>query len=118
MLYTSEKLLTAHSLKEKFNDFMNSKNSIEAKKKLSSWILAAQDSGLDKFIACANTMVRWSVGILNSFDCPYTNGFTENVNNKIKVLKRNAYGFRNFKRFRNHILHIFAHKNENISDTA
>ena len=32
-------------------------------------------------------MVNWSKGILNSFDCRYTNGFTEGVNNKIKVIK-------------------------------
>ncbi|MBQ9887077.1 MAG: transposase, partial [Lachnospiraceae bacterium] len=29
---------------------------------------------------------------------------TEGTNNKIKVIKRNAYGFRNFKNFRNRIL--------------
>ena len=34
--------------------------------------------------------------ILNAFDCPYSNVFTEGTNNKIKVIKRNAYGFRNF----------------------
>jgi len=45
---------------------------------------------------------------LNSFDVPYTNGFTEGVNNKIKVIKRNAYGIRNFSRFRNRILHVMA----------
>ncbi|WP_419029714.1 transposase, partial [Megasphaera massiliensis] len=30
----------------------------------------------------------------------YSNGFTEGMNNKIKVLKRVAFGFRNFERFR------------------
>lgn len=45
-------------------------------------------------------------GILNSFTTPYTNGYTEGINNKIKVLKRNAYGYRNFERFRNRILHM------------
>lgn len=30
--------------------------------------------------------------------------------NKIKALKRNAYGYRNFKRFRNRILHMFSHQ--------
>jgi transposase len=71
--------------------------------------MAAQNSGISKFVGCGNTMVRWSKGILNSFDCPYTNGFTEGANNKIKVLKRNAYGYRNFRRFRNRILHMFSH---------
>ncbi|RGM16886.1 hypothetical protein DXC23_12265, partial [Eubacterium sp. OM08-24] len=37
---------------------------------------------------------------------------TEGCNNKIKVLKRNAYGFRNFKRFRNRILHMFAYQSQ------
>ena len=42
--------------------------------------------------------------ILNAFDFPYSNGFTEGTNNKIKVIKRKAYGFRNFENFRNRIL--------------
>jgi transposase len=82
-------------------------DNVSARTVLSHWIMAAQNSGLSRFVACANTMIRWSKGILNSFDCSYTNGFTEGANNKIKVLKRNAYGYRNFTRFRNHILHMF-----------
>jgi len=111
MLYASEKLLAAYSLKEAFFDFMKSKNSQEARPKLSDWVLNAEQSGLHRFAECAKTMTNWSVGILNSFDYPYTNGFTEGVNNKIKVLKRNAYGYRNFYRFRNRILHMFSQKN-------
>ena len=107
MLYASSRLLTAYSLKEQFFEVLNSKDSDSARMALSRWIMAAQNSGLEKFINCGNTLVRWSKGILNSFGCPYTNGFTEGVNNKIKVLKRNAYGYRNFRRFRNRILHMF-----------
>ena len=43
--------------------------------------------------------------ILNSFDCVYTNGFTEGCNNRIKVIKRVSFGIRNFDYFRNRILH-------------
>ena len=60
-------------------------------------------------LRCAKTMRNWYTGIINSFSSPVTNGFTEGCNNKIKVLKRNAYGYKNFKRFRNRILHIFSH---------
>lgn len=42
--------------------------------------------------------------IINTFECPYSNGFTGGSNNKIKVIKRNSYGFRNFENFRNRIL--------------
>ena len=57
-------------------------------------------------------MINWLPGILNSFSSAITNGFTEGCNNKIKVLKRNAYGYRNFKRFRNRILHMFSHQTQ------
>ena len=59
---------------------------------------------------CCGTMRNWYTGIINSFSTTITNGFTEGCNNKIKVLKRNAYGYQNFKRFRNRILHIFSHQ--------
>ena len=39
----------------------------------------------------------------------YTNDFTKGLDNKIKPLKGNAYGYRNLKKFRSHILHIFTH---------
>ena len=57
---------------------------------------------------CGKTMLNWLNSILNSFLTPITNGFTEGCNNKIKVLKRNAYGYQNFNRFRNRILHMFS----------
>lgn len=56
------------------------------------------------------TIMNWGKSILNTFDYPYANGFTEGCNNKIKVLKRNTYGYRNFERFRKRILHMFNYK--------
>ena len=44
------------------------------------------------------------VEILNSFSFGYSNGFLEGINNKTKVMKRNAYGFRRFDHFRAKIL--------------
>ena len=64
--------------------------------------------GLKQFEKCAQTIRNWYSGIANSFDSSITNGFTEGCNNKIKVLKRNAFGYKNFSRFRNRILHIFS----------
>lgn len=81
---------------------------------MSEWINGALDCGIPQFERCAKTMINWLSGILNSFSLPITNGFTEGCNNKIKILKRNAYGYRNFKRFRNSILHVFSHQNFNF----
>ncbi|PZL75742.1 ISL3 family transposase, partial [Enterococcus plantarum] len=37
------------------------------------------------------------------FRFPYSNGITEGLNNKLKVIKRVAYGYRNFYHFRSRI---------------
>jgi transposase len=108
MLYTSETLKEAYLLKEQFLEVLDSESVEVAKEKLCHWILCAGSSGIPRFEACAKTMSRWSKGILNALEFGYTNGFTEGCNNKIKVLKRNAYGYRNFNRFRNRILHVFS----------
>ena len=103
MLSQSEDLAVAYHLKELFYDFMKSMSRAEATKKLKFFLLAAQASQLKEFHACLTMLGNWSKYILNAFDCPYTNGFTEGTNNAIKVIKRNAFGYRNFKNFRNRI---------------
>ena len=110
MLYYSVSISRAHWYKEKFLQLLSCKNSESAKKAMSEWIESAESCGIPQFEKCASTMRNWYKGIINSFDSTVTNGFTEGCNNKIKVLKRNAYGYKNFKRFRNRILHIFSHQ--------
>ena len=110
MLYTSPTLSTAHFYKEDFLKILDCKDRQSAKTAFSDWINSALDCGIPQFKKCANTMINWLPGILNSFSSAITNGFTEGCNNKIKGLKRNAYGYRNFKRFRNRILHMFSHQ--------
>lgn len=112
MLYVSPALSTAHFYKEEFLKILDCKDRDSAKKAMSEWIDSALDCGLPRFKKCAETMINWLTGILNSFSNPVTNGFTEGCNNKIKVLKRNAYGYQNFNRFRNRILHMFAYKQQ------
>lgn len=110
MLYASPTLSTAHFYKEDFLKILDCDNRDSAKEAMSDWINSAYDCGIPHFVKCAKTMTNWLSGILNSFSNSITNGFTEGCNNKIKVLKRNAYGYQNFKRFRNRILHMFSHQ--------
>lgn len=104
MLLHSSDLAVAYHLKELFYEFMASESREEASKKLKFFILAAQTSELKEFQACLTMLGNWSKYILNAFDCHYTNGYTEGTNNAIKVIKRNAFGYRNFDNFRNRIL--------------
>ena len=112
MLYASPTLSSAYFLKEQFLDILSCKSREQAQKQLIQWINSASICGIESFQKCAKTMLTWITGILNSFTTKFTNGFTEGCNNKIKVLKRNAYGCRNFKRFRNRIIHIFSNQRQ------
>ena len=47
---------------------------------------------------------NWKSNIINTFNCPCYNGFTEGADNKIKVIKQVDFGYRNFKNFRTRIL--------------
>ncbi len=46
------------------------------------------------------TFKKYQNEIKNALELPYSNGLLECLNNHIKVLKRNAYGFRNFYNFK------------------
>ena len=110
MLYYSVDISRAYFYKEQFLKILNNTDVESAKKAMSDWIANTENCGIPQFEKCAETMRNWYSGIINSFSTTITNGFTEGCNNKIKVLKRNAYGYRNFDRFRNRILHIFSHQ--------
>lgn len=104
MLLVSRDLREAYLLKEVFYRFMKSENSAQAKKLLYEFRLHAFVADIPEFSACLTMLQNWEPYILNAFDCPYSNGFTEGVNNTIKVIKRIAYGYRNFRNFRARIL--------------
>lgn len=108
MLYYSSELSQAHYLKELLYRITSADSKDEACQLFKQWIQNADSCGIPTFEKCAATYRHWYSSIINSIKLPYSNGFTEGCNNKIKVLKRNAYGFSNFKRFRNRILFIFS----------
>jgi transposase len=57
--------------------------------------LDVQGSSIPALKTLAYTLRNWRVEILNHFDSKLTNAMTEGFNNKIKLVKRMAYGFRN-----------------------
>ena len=111
MLWYSDEMCEAHSIKEWFFKVLDTEDVSEMKNTFKDWLNSVDTTDLKPFKRCVNTYFNWKSGIFNSLEAPFTNGFTEGCNNKIKVLKRNAYGYRRFDRFRNRILHIFSHQN-------
>jgi transposase len=76
----------------------------EAETKLTLWEQSVREQGPAPFRALLPMLRIWRQEILNYFDHPYTNGFLEGKNNRIKVIKRVAYGYRNQTNFRQRIL--------------
>ena len=50
------------------------------------------------------TFLKDKEKIINALELPYSNAKLEAINNLIKVIKRNAFGFRNFDNFKKRIL--------------
>jgi transposase len=100
----SEKLRIVYNEKEELLNILHSKEKYQAIDKLNQWVKYNLDSNYDVLRKCANTYCNWIEEIRNSLLVPYSNGVMEGYNNKIKVLKRVAFGFRNFQNFKARIL--------------
>ncbi|AAV60726.1 IS1167, transposase, ISL3 family, truncated [Streptococcus thermophilus LMG 18311] len=56
------------------------------------------------FQTVLKTFLKDKDKVVNAMDLPYSNAKLEATNNLIKVIKRNAFGFRNFENFKKRIL--------------
>ncbi|WP_026800749.1 transposase, partial [Pontibacillus halophilus] len=81
------------------------------KEALQAFYEKVNQAGLSEFIQGIKTLKNWQPEILNSFAFNYSNGFVEGLNNQTKVIKRDAFGFRRYDRFRLKILlhHQYKH---------
>ncbi len=90
-----------HELKEKFRDIYEQEQSeITGLLRISDWLKEAATYYPDS----KKTIMRWIGEIIGYFNERITNGVVEGINNKIKLIKRSAYGFRNFDNFRTRVL--------------
>lgn len=60
-----------------------------------------------KMRTALNSLIKYLDSIENSFVFTLSNGPIEGINNKIKLIKRSGYGYRNFKNLRNRVLISF-----------
>ena len=92
------------ALKEAFRLWYRSPTRVLAEGRLALWEEEVRQHGPAPFHALFSMLRTWRKEILNYFDHRYTNGFVEGKNNRIKVIKRMAYGYRNNANFRQRIL--------------
>ena len=92
----SEDLRQTYREKEEFLKIIQIKDSNYAIELLNEWVKRNIESDITVLRNCAKTYFNWITEIRNSLKVPYSNGPMEGYNNKIKTLKRLAFGFRNF----------------------
>ena len=93
-LRLNQPLAAAYYLKEQLGEVWEQEDQEAAQVFLLDWIAQAETSGIRQLIGFAKTLRLHAFGILNWYDYPISTGPLEGTNNKIKTMKRQAYGFR------------------------
>lgn len=97
-------LRIAYLTKEKLRDLYRSRSRAVAEKKLTLMLAYLEGVESRPLTVLYGTLVHWHDQILNHFDHDTSNGYTEGVHTKIKMLKRMSYGFTNRDRYRTKML--------------
>ena len=79
-------LKKAYIVKETFHKWLKESDKTNAKRNLEHLYKVIEESGLQEYQYMNTTFKNWKKETLNSFLFPYTNGFIEGINNKIKVI--------------------------------
>jgi len=93
-LRLNEPLAIAYHLKEELNEIWEQEDQETAQALLLDWIEFAESTGIRVLKRFAKTLRVHAWGILAWYDHPISTGPLEGTNNKIKTMKRQAYGFR------------------------
>jgi transposase len=105
-LALNKSLAAAYYLKEDLRRFWEQPGKRFATAFLTGWLRRASASGIKVLQQMAVTLAAHRSGLLASYDVPISSGPMEGTNNKIKTMKRQAYGFRDREFFKLKILAI------------
>ncbi len=105
ILRHSQRLKLAYELKEEFREIFETCNTVEdGKSQLLTWLKKAHPVYCDVLTTIRNHLD----GICNYFLSRTTSGVMEGINNRLKLILRQAYGFLNFDNFRARLLACFS----------
>jgi transposase len=97
-------LYTAYYMKGLLRELWNQPDKKSARHHLNSWIAQASTCGIRMLQQFAKTLAFHREGILAYYNHRISTGPLEGTNNKIKTMKRQAYGFRDHNFFKLKIL--------------
>jgi transposase len=99
-LKLNEPLAKAYYLKEDLRQLWEQDGYAQASAFLNDWIARARATGVRMLHQFAETLVAHRRGLLNWYLCRISTGPLEGTNTKIKLLQRQAYGYRDMEFFR------------------
>ena len=107
-LRLNQPLATAYYMKEEFRHFWKQESLAAATLFLDDWYRRAMASNLSVLMKMASTFQMHRRGLLNYHRCRISTGPLEGLNNKIKTLQRQAYGYRDgeFFKLRIYAIHL------------
>ena len=97
-----------YSWKERLHGFYRIRGYHRAERALTAMTDAMAISKLPEVLRLRRTLIRWRKPILAYFRYRVTNGRTEGYNNKAKLVKRRAYGYKSFENYRLRLLNACA----------
>lgn len=106
LLQANSPLFIIHSMKEQLRLFWEKDDYKEAEQFLDVWCRDAMNSGIKALKRVGKTLGAYRTGLLNYFKHRITSGAVEGLINKIKTLKRQAYGFRDPEYFKLRLYHL------------
>lgn len=117
-LAMNEPLSKAYYLKESLKEIWQQVTKQKAEEVMDDWVKQAKDSGIKQLEKMANTIMAHRTGILAWYDCSISTAKVEGINDKIKVMKRNTYGFRDEKHFKLRLLLCMIVASRGMSDES
>jgi transposase len=97
-------LYEAYLLKEEFDDFFDCTTKQSGINFIEKWFKKIPDEIKQYFQSFYNLLICYLDGVVSYLVYRYTNSVAEGLNNKIKVLKRMAYGYKSEEYFKLKIL--------------
>ncbi len=93
-----------YNLKEEFTEIFDKSNNLgEGTINLLDWL----EKAAPFFQKTVKTIKNWFGEVVGYFERKTTQGVVEGINNKLKLIKRSGFGFRNFDNFQKRSLLVW-----------
>lgn len=110
LLAINKKLFTAYILRERFREIFKGLTAHSRLIRLTIWKTEARLAKIGPITEFLKKIERWEPFVRNSLRYNHSNAFAEGLNNKVRVIQRMAYGYKDFDYLRLKIIQQFNFK--------